>query len=348
MRRGRIERNSRAHVAVVMERAHALERASHQSLVVERFCNGRRRLCYDWGRRRDFGLDRRRRRSACRQHLFQIFEGRRENALRRDHRLSFAGFFVAVVVSADVLFLFRHRRGRRALGSTTDYAADTTRFKLCTTPQRLRRDAIGGIGIKQGSMQSDTFRSLIAPMERIRWAIWLAVVGPLPIFVAVAYAQFGRSEPAAPLPSISLTMPLVILSVVLALLAPYMPRILLPDSRLRKLIEQSPEEMARDPRTRSVDADRLARIKALPPDEKRLLVIVSNLFAGFTARVAFNETIGVIGLVLAFNSRSFAVLLPFVVASLALNLMLPSLLNMALQRAAILGLETGNTPIQPQ
>jgi hypothetical protein len=197
-------------------------------------------------------------------------------------------------------------------------------------------------------MQSDTFRSLIAPMERIRWAIWLAVVAPLPIFVAVAYVQFGRSEPAAPLPSISLTMPLVILSVVLALLAPYMPRILLPDSRLRKLIEQSPEEMARDPRTRSVDADRLARIKALPPDEKRLLVIVSNLFAGFTARVAFNETIGVIGLVLAFNSRSFAVLLPFVVASLALNLMLPSLLNMALQCAATLGLETGNTPIQPR
>jgi hypothetical protein len=64
--------------------------------------------------------------------------------------------------------------------------------------------------------------------------------------------------------------------------------------------------------------------------------------------VAFNETIGGIGLVLAFNSRSFAALLPFVIASLALNLMLPSLLNMALQRAAILGLETGNTPIQPQ
>jgi hypothetical protein len=132
--RGRIERDARARVAVVMDRAYALERTSHQSLVVERFCNRRRGLCCDLGRRRDFGLDRRRRRSACRQHLLQVFEWRRENELRRDHRLSFAVRFV-VVVSADVFFLFRHRRERRALGSTTDYAADTTRFKLCMAPR---------------------------------------------------------------------------------------------------------------------------------------------------------------------------------------------------------------------
>lgn len=197
-------------------------------------------------------------------------------------------------------------------------------------------------------MQSDTFRSLVAPMERMRWAIWLALVVPLPFFVVVAYAQFGRSEAAAPPPSISLTIPFVILSVALAVLAPYMPGILLPNSRLRKLIEQSPEDMAREPRTGRVDEDRLARIKRLPADEKRLLVVVSNLFAGFIARVAFNEAIGVIGLVLAFTSRSFAALVPFAIVSLALNLMLPSLLSMVLQRAATLGLEAGYSPIQPR
>ena len=198
-------------------------------------------------------------------------------------------------------------------------------------------------------MQSETFRTLIGPIENVRRVIWIAFLAAVPIYVCVAYTMIARSAIGVePPPAIPLKIPLVILSLVLAALAPYMPRLILPDSRLRQLIEQPPEVIARDPRTGRVDEEKLARIKTLSLDEKRLFAIVSYLFVGFIVRLAFNEAIALYGLVLAFMSRSFVAVLPFAVASLALNLMVPSLLDSALKRAASLGLEPGDLPIQPR
>lgn len=200
-------------------------------------------------------------------------------------------------------------------------------------------------------MQSETFRALVKPMETAQWLVWLAFVAAIPTYVCVAYMQFGRSAPGVtpprPMPLI-FTISLVILSLLAAALAPYMPRLLLPDSRLRQLINQPPEAMAREPWTGVVFEDWLARIRTLSPDEQRLFAIFSNVFVGFIVRLAFNESIVLYGYVLAFLSRSFVLILPFAVASLALNFMVPSLLDTALKRAASLGLESGNMGTWPR
>jgi hypothetical protein len=196
-------------------------------------------------------------------------------------------------------------------------------------------------------MPSETFRSLVKPLERVRLIIWLAFLGAVLMYVDVAYSLFAqKASGGEPLLSNPLTIPFVILSFLAAALAPYVPP--LPDSRLRQLIDQPPEAIARDPRTGIVDEDRLARIRTLSSDERRLLALVRALFVGFVVRLAFNESIALYGLVLAFISKSFVAILPFAIVSFVLNLMVPSPLESALKRAESLGLQLPDMPTQPR
>jgi hypothetical protein len=198
-------------------------------------------------------------------------------------------------------------------------------------------------------MQYETFQSLVKPLERVGRTIWLAFLAAVVMYVGCAYAL--RSQiPGGVGPALSHTLTIysVILSLVAAVLAPYLPRLLFPDSRLRQIIDQPPETTARNPRTGIVDEDRLTRIRTLSPDEQRLLALVPACFVPFVVRLAFNESIALYGLLLALLSKSFAVILPFAIASFALNLMVPSPLNSALDRAASFGLQPSHISTQPR
>jgi hypothetical protein len=199
-------------------------------------------------------------------------------------------------------------------------------------------------------MQSETFRSLVKPTETVMRILRLAFLAMVLIYVCIAYLTFGRDAPGVMPQSNPLTIPLAVLSLVAATLAPYAPRLLLSDSRLRELLDRQPdpETLARDRRTGKVDKDRLARIKTLSPDEQRLLALVPAFFAGFIVRLAFNESIALYGLVLVFISRSFVPVLPFAVVSLALNLMVSPALDSELRRVAGLGLQPDDIATQPR
>jgi F0F1-type ATP synthase membrane subunit c/vacuolar-type H+-ATPase subunit K len=189
-------------------------------------------------------------------------------------------------------------------------------------------------------MHSGTFRSLVQPLETIRRVIWIAFLATILAYVGVAYAFFGKTGSGVEaLRSNPLTIPLVIFSLVTVVLAPIVSRLIASDSRLRQLINQPPEALARDPRTGAVFENRLAKLKMLPADERRMFALVNSGFVGFVVRLAFNESIALYGLVLAFTAKSFVAILPFAIVSFALNLMVPSLLDSAMSRAARLGIE---------
>jgi hypothetical protein len=165
-------------------------------------------------------------------------------------------------------------------------------------------------------------------METVYRIIWLAYIAAVPVAVGIVYLLLGRTAPSfTPPPLIPLAIPLVIISLVTAVLAPYIPNLLLPESRLREMINRQP---------------------ANAPDEQRLRAIVPNFFVGFIGRLAFNESIAMYGLVLAFISRTFVAILPFAIVSLALNFTLPLPLVLARQRAASLGLLHDVVPTQPR
>lgn len=204
-------------------------------------------------------------------------------------------------------------------------------------------------------MHSDTFLSLVKPLEKLRRIGWLTnLVGT----VAVAAAAFGFAFFAQPgsgaevLRSNPLTIPpipLVILSVAAAVLAPIVPRLMMSEARMRRLINQPPEAFAGDPRMgAAVYKDRLAKIKTLAPDERQLLALVSGSYSPFSVRLAINQSIAMFGLALALATKSFVAVLPFAVVSFALNLMVPSLMDSAMRRAASLAIGSANAPLQPR
>jgi hypothetical protein len=177
-------------------------------------------------------------------------------------------------------------------------------------------------------MPPENFRPLIRPMETVHRIIWLAYIAAVPVAVCVVYVLLGRTAPRFPPPPlIALAIPLAIISLVSAVLAPYVSNLLLPESRLRELINRQP---------------------VATPDEQRLGAIAPNFFVAFIVRLAFNESIVMYGLVLAFISRTFIAILPFAIVSLALNLTLPFPLDLARQRAASLGLLQEEVPTQPR
>ena len=176
-------------------------------------------------------------------------------------------------------------------------------------------------------MASERFRELVRPQEMVHRIIWMAFIAAVPMYVCVIYMLLGRGVGGGgAFAANPLTIPLVILSVLSAGLAPYMPRILLPDSRLRELFNRPADQKA----TSGISAD-----------EQRLLAMLPNLFVGFLVRLAFNESIALYGFVLAILSKSFIEILPFAIVSFALNWMVPLPLDSVRQRIASLGLQEG-------
>jgi hypothetical protein len=199
-------------------------------------------------------------------------------------------------------------------------------------------------------MQSETFHSLIKPIETIQRKLWLAFLATVPMYVCLAYVQVGRpTSGVTPLQATPLAVVVVTMSLLAAVLGPYVPRLMFSESRLRKLLSRGvdPETLARDPKTGTVNEERLARIKSISPDEQRLLALVPTFFGAFIVRLAFNESIVLYGLLMAFFSGALIAILPFAIVSFALNLIVPSPLNMALERTASLGLQPGVIPPRP-
>ncbi len=183
-------------------------------------------------------------------------------------------------------------------------------------------------------IESESFRSLVKPQATVHRIIRLLFIAAVPMYVCMAYVVLAQNTPGVRAPSSNpLTIPFVILSVLGAVLAPYMPRVLLPDSRLRQLLNRPPDQQV---------------TSGISPDEQRMLALLPNFFAVFLVRLAFNESIALYGFMLALFSKSFVEILPFAIVSVALNLMVPLPLDSMRQRTAGLGLQEVGMPTQPR
>ena len=183
-------------------------------------------------------------------------------------------------------------------------------------------------------MESESFLSQVKPQNTVHRIIWMAFVGAVPVYAIAAYFQIDQdgSGGGPSLPHI-FAVTMVVLSVLTGALALFMPRILLPDWRLRQLLNKplSPPTTA-----------------GISDDERRLLALLPDFFVCFMVRLAFSEAIALYGLVLAFLSKSLVAILPFAVVSIALLLMVPLPMDSMRQRIASLGPQAGGMPTQPR
>jgi hypothetical protein len=203
------------------------------------------------------------------------------------------------------------------------------------------------------TMHSETFLSLVKPLEKLRRIGWLTNLVGTVAFAAAVYAYAFLAQPGSGVDALRSNpptvppIPLVIVSVAVAVLATIVPRLMMSETRMRRLMSQPPEAFAGDPRMgAAVYKDRLAKIKSLSPDKQHLLALVSGSYSTFPVRLALNQSIAMFGLARALATKSFVVVLPFAVVSFALNLMVPSLLDFAMSRAASLGIGSADAPLQ--
>lgn len=184
-------------------------------------------------------------------------------------------------------------------------------------------------------MQSEAFTSLIRPIRTVRTVVWIALNVAIPLYVAVAWLQFGAPSTTVGAFSHPMALPLVTIAVAAAIAGRVLPSALFPPQRLRDLMSRDADlpELARNPQTRAVDDQRLAALEALPPHEQRLIAVAQASLTPFIVQLALQESVALWGLVLAILSKSAAAVIPFAAVALLLNLMVSPKLDSVLAMA---------------
>ena len=111
-------------------------------------------------------------------------------------------------------------------------------------------------------------------------------------------------------------------AVVIGAVSLLLPRHMLSDERLQRALQSDPDPRAlsKNPQTGRVDEERAGKIQALGSLERKLMVLPGVFFTPFILRLVLNQAVSIFGLVLAFLSHSFAPIVPFTAAAIALNL----------------------------
>ena len=184
-------------------------------------------------------------------------------------------------------------------------------------------------------MVTTELREILQSTARILWILWFAMTAAIWLYVAVAFFIAGSgTRPATPEPMLSWVF--AGLAAAMSVASLLLPRLLGSDERLRAALEAPVDlqGLARDPRTGKADPERLQRLERLSAVEQKLLAVPGFVFLPTVLSLALSETVAIFGLVLAFLTRSFDVILPFAIAATVLNLLLRPSLEPVLERAS--------------
>lgn len=150
---------------------------------------------------------------------------------------------------------------------------------------------------------------------RIAHSTYIAAVPGYAVFLLCLFGWPTRSD--ATWPRNPMTVPVVVLSIISAILMQLVSKIVLSDFSLRRMLATEPAGETDD----------------LSPQERRLVSIAPAFFVPFLAQLALGEAIALFGVVLGCFSHSILPFLPFGGLSLALLLRVPPSLDPFFERA---------------
>lgn len=170
-------------------------------------------------------------------------------------------------------------------------------------------------------MRSPEFCEVLRPMVLAQRVSWVAFTLSLGVYMLVAYlVVHGETTDSASVEPIFDKF-LYVLSIGSAAGSYLFRRQALAPERLRRLLVEdvSPHTLAIGPQWGMDDAERLRRLKALPPDEQRLVRLVQHLQTVMIISLVLHEVIGIFGLVLAFLRNEVTLALLFMLVAAGLN-----------------------------
>ena len=168
---------------------------------------------------------------------------------------------------------------------------------------------------------SDAFSSVCKKQFLILRILWAAFTFSIVIYGVIAFVLFsGNATPGAADPNLQMVCTAV--GVLLAIASLSLGKLLLSDEQIRSLISKTPdlEKLATNRQTQQVDNGFLEQLKQLPEREQRLLSLSPLLLTMNILRLALNELIAILGIVLAITAQNPQLFIPFAGAALLLNL----------------------------
>lgn len=169
---------------------------------------------------------------------------------------------------------------------------------------------------------SAQLRQLIRPLVLIQMVIWFVITASILFYFGIVYVLVGNSGTSTLEIIGTFETVIYIVAAVVSLGSIFYRRHALSAESLASSLEKDVnlEELSTDPRTKRVDADKLGRLESLSDFEKRAFSLMYYLQKVTFINLFLNETVVVLGFVLAFLSGDPQKIIPFGVVSLVLSL----------------------------
>lgn len=170
-------------------------------------------------------------------------------------------------------------------------------------------------------MISTQLRQLIRPLVLIQRVIWVVITGSILFYFGIVYVLVGNSGTGT-LPKMDgFETVMYIVAAAVSVCSIFSHRHALSGESLARNLKKdvNVEELSRDPRTKRIDADKLGRLESLSDFEKRAFSLMYYLQRVTFINLFLNETVVVLGFVLAFLSGDPQKIILFGVVSLALS-----------------------------
>jgi membrane protein implicated in regulation of membrane protease activity len=171
-------------------------------------------------------------------------------------------------------------------------------------------------------MLSSELCDLLRPIALVQRLLWWALTLPIGLYVVIAFVMGGGTVRQTPPFGAQLGAVFYALSAALAVASMVFRRRVLSEDRLRKLAaeEVDARALAVNAQTKQVDPERLQRLEALSPEERKLVRLAVSLLGPTLVSLMLHEAIGIFGLILVLVGGDPPVIFPFVTAAVALNL----------------------------
>lgn len=172
-------------------------------------------------------------------------------------------------------------------------------------------------------MPSETLKQILKPRILVMNILWTAMTLSILLYVGLAYFLYPQGQVAQPVAS-SLRSAVFLIAGSVAVLSLMLRKSFLSPGRIYDVLKQEvdPQELATNRETGQIEQERLTKINALTPLEMKAIGLSGMYFTTLLLSLAMNETVALLGLMLAILEQRPEPVIPFAAAALALNLII--------------------------
>ncbi len=170
-------------------------------------------------------------------------------------------------------------------------------------------------------MISEELKELIRPAILVQKILWFVIVGSIIFYIGFVYIFIGGNEVLATSIGSGIELLIYVLAGAATLGSIFYYRYALSSKNLKRFMskEVDLELLAKDPRTKKIDAGKLAKLKSLSVLEIKIYSLMFELQKITLLSLILIELMVIFGSALAFMNEDVSKIVPFGIVSLVLS-----------------------------